>query len=279
MKYFIDVIKIVLLAVISFFLYQNGQELPLVEKESQQIVNKPSEHKKGSELKKIMEHPIRQVFKFPEDVKFSYVVFEEKGVYSDIGINLPDPADDIISAKMCGFYSAKSGMGAYGSPRKFYAIAAIDNRSKDIDGDFWLVNDEEEVKKTLSLTSSYLLSDKKFDFDKNWSDLCGNDKRKFLGKYENYKTESALFYAQYIEESLGYKMKKNKEMLGMVNKCTSKGGELQSCIFSSQCMLDESFSKENKKNCEIVTNVCSDSEQVCSEENIDKLLEKQEEKK
>ncbi|KEI71281.1 hypothetical protein [Endozoicomonas elysicola] len=276
MKYFLDVIKIFLLACIAFFLYQNGKDAPVDGKAIESVEVETANSKKETELRTIMEYPIRQVFKFPDDVKFSYVVFEEKGVYSDIGIKLSNPHDDIVTAKMCGFYSAKNGMGAYGAPRKFYAMMAIDNQSKDIGGEFWLVNDEGEVKRTLSLTSSYLLSDNKGDFDKKWSELCGDDKRKFLGQYENYKTEMALFHAQYIEESLRSRLESNKDMLGMLNACLSTG-ELQPCIFSASCMTDSEFSKENKS-CDIVTAICNDANQSCTKENIDNHVTESEEK-
>ena len=266
MKYFLDSLKVGLLAAIAVPLYINtfsSQEAsPSVDPAQER---KPADllEERKHDLQVIMEKPLRDVFKFPEDVKFKDVQFTYSKVFADAGFKLNNPALEVEKASMCGFYTAKNGMGAYGGYNRFVANIAVHNEEKSLGGSVLFENDG-KVKELYSLESSYPLPGKKKELDQQWQALCGDIAKSHLGQFADYEMGSSSawvgeFFSNYVTELV-----KREGIVEFSNACMSKGVKLVECTNQFVCKngTDE---EKNSKYCKLMDETCSaeDDEKAC----------------
>lgn len=222
-----------------------------------------SDKKRQEEIRKAMEYQLAKVFKFPESVKFKDVEFQYRKIFSSAGIELQDPEQEMEIASECGYFSAQNGLGAYGAYQPFYMSLNIINEKKALTGDVWFRNDG-EVKKLISMDSSYPVDGDEEEFENLWGSLCGNLDDQNLGVLSGYDFGYEAIALQFLDDAV-------KEAVAhptgrdFLNACLAEGVEAGSCLGQFKCRVAEPG--DTPDYCKQVDDIClqSDSAKACDE--------------
>lgn len=264
-KIVIELVKIALLSAIAVFM---GMNVGILQKpiSSETGLNKPSttielsedsksdSNQRKIDLRKIMEHSLSQMFKFPGSVRFQDANYEYKRVFHDHGINVA-PEKELEFAALCGQYSAQNAMAVYGPVRPFYAEVAVNNEEKGITGDVWLEIDG-EIKKLISLDSSIALDGDKDEFEKLYAKNCGNIDSAFMGVFSQYDIGYAALSVKYYLEELG-KLSKYPEAKNSLIKCSNSGASHDYCIGSEICQRVKELDENMSEFCSLKKQICA----------------------
>ncbi|WP_297893045.1 hypothetical protein [Shewanella sp.] len=265
MKVAIEFIKIALLSVIAIFM---GMNIGILQTpiSSETGMNKPSEaielsedsksdsNQRETDLRKIMEHSLSQLFKFPGSVRFLDTNYEYRRVFNDHGINIA-PEKELEFATLCGQYSAQNAMAVYGPVQPFYAEVAVNNEEKAITGDVWLEIDG-EIKKLISLDSSIALDGDKDEFEKLYAKNCGDIGSAFMGVFSQYDIGYAALSVKYYLEELD-KLLKYPEAKESLIECSNSDASHDYCIGAEICQRVKELDENMSEFCSIKKQVCS----------------------
>ncbi|MDZ7660847.1 hypothetical protein [Thiohalophilus sp.] len=264
MKIAIEFIKIALLSAIVIIMgmnigilqtptssetgYKSSEEIDLSED------SKSQSNQRETDLRKIMEHSLSQLFKFPESVRFRNTNYEYMRVLNDHGISVA-PEKELEFATLCGQYSAQNAMAVYGSARPFYAEVAVNNEEKGITGDVWLEIDG-EIKKLISLDSTIALDGDKEEFEELYSKNCGDIRSAFMGVFGQYDIGyTALSVKHYIKEL--DKLSKYPGAKESLMECSNSDASHDYCIGAEICQRVKELDENMSKFCSIKKQVCS----------------------
>lgn len=265
MKIVIELVKIALLSAIAVFM---GMSIGILQQpiSSETGLNEPSttielsedsksdSNQRKTDLRKIMEHSLSQIFKFPGSVRFRDVNYEYKRVFHDHGINVA-PEKELEFATLCGQYSAQNAMAVYGPVRPFYAEVAVNNEEKGITGDIWLEIDG-EIKKLISLDSSIAIDGDKDEFEKLYAKNCGSIDSAFMGVFSQYDIGYAALSVKYYLEELD-KLSKYPEAKKSLTKCSNSGASHDYCIGSEICQRAKELDENMSEFCSLKKQVCT----------------------
>jgi len=268
-----EIVKVALLSAIVVFMAMNVDVLQK-PKSNESVLNKApkivelNEEAKGdfkqreNLLKKIMEHSVSQVFKFPGSVKFQDINFEYKRIFHDHGINI-DTEKELEFASMCGQYSAQNAMAIYGPSRPFYGEIAVNNEEKGISGEVWIEFDG-EIKKLISLDSTVMLDGDREEFEKLYKANCGDIDNLFMGVFSQYEIGYAALSVKYYLKELD-NLSKYPEAKESLSKCTFSGASHDYCIGTEICKREKELDKVIAEFCALKNQVCSvkDKETDC----------------
>ncbi|MBE0434042.1 hypothetical protein IBX73_11345 [candidate division WOR-3 bacterium] len=278
MKVAIEFAKIVLLLAIAAFM---GMSVGVLQKpiSNEAELNEPSAEIKVSEdstnnteqrkndLRKIMEHSLSQLFKYPGSVRFQDTNYQYKRLFYEHGINVT-PEKELEFATLCGKYSAQNAMAVYGPLRPFYAEVAVNNEEKGITGDVWLEIDG-EIKKLISLDSSFSLDGDKEEFEKLYANKCGDANSAFMGVFSQYDIGYAALSVKFYLEELD-KLAKYPEAKESLRKCSNSGASHDYCIGAEICQRVKELDENMSEFCSLKKQVCSvDDKQADCEEKLE----------
>lgn len=213
-----------------------------------------------SDLRKIMEHSLSHIFKFPESVKFQNSNYEYKRVFHNYGIKVA-PEKELEYATLCGQYAASNAMGVYGELRPFYAEVAVNNEQKGITGEVWL-DIGGEIKTLMTLDSSITVSGEQEEFEKLYSKNCANKDKEYMGAFSEYEDGYKAFSVKYYIDNLE-QIKSHSGANESLISCTNTGATLDYCIGSEMCEIE----KETSEYCTFKKQVClaNDTDIICEE--------------
>jgi len=268
-KVVIEFIKIALLSAIAILM---GMNIGILQTptSSETGIHKPSEKielsedsksdssQREADLRKIMEHSLSQLFKFPESVRFRNTNYEYRRVFNDHGINVA-PEKELEFATLCGQYSAQNAMAVYGSARPFYAEVTVNNEEKGITGDVWLEIDG-EIKKLISLDSSIALDGDKEEFEKLYAKKCGDIRSAFMGVFSQYDIGYAALSVKYYLEELD-KLSKYPVAKESLMKCSNSDASHDYCIGAEICQRVKDLDENMSEFCSIKKQVCSGNDE------------------
>lgn len=228
---------------------------------SAELSKKTAQSVEDEQLQRILLHPLRQVFKFPESLKFKNVHFNRKYLYTENGFTLSNKDEDDQVIEMCGFYSAQNAMGVHGKYEKFVIIAGLSPSDKAIGGKVYFENDY-EIQYLMSLDGRYPFDADRNEFDDNWERLCGDYESLDMGVFDGYKFDFAGEAPIYTEKSI-VQYSKNKPFVEEVNTCLSNDYELNSCFNVASCNISEGKSSDY---CKVMLDTCleKDNPEQCN---------------
>lgn len=259
MKIITEFIKIALLAAIfillgvsTYFLKKPMLSEPIANKDTvEEIALEPNQRE--HDLRKIMEHSLAKLFKFPESVKYQDTEFEYKRVFKDHGITV-ESEKELEFATLCGQYSVQNAMAVYGSFKPFYAEVAVNNQEKGVTGDLWLKIDG-EIKKLISLDSTVSLDGDEEEFKKLYENNCGDMDKSYMGVFSQYNFGYDALSVKFYSEELD-KLSKYPDAFESLQVCSNSAASHDYCIGTELCQrlkeLDENMSEW-----------CSMQKQVC----------------
>lgn len=268
MKVAIEFIKIALLSAIAIFM---GMRIGIFQApiSSETGIDKPSEafelsegskrdsNQRETDLRKIMEHSLSQIFKFPGSVRFQNTNYEYRRVFNSHGINVA-PEKEFEFATLCGQYSAPNAMAVYEPVRPFYAEVAVNNEEKGITGDVWLEIDGEVIK-LISLDSSITLDGGKEEFEKLYKRNCGDIGSAFMGVFSQYEIGYAALAVKYYLEELD-KLSKYPGAKDSLIECSNSDASNDYCIDAEICQRVKDLDENMSEFCSIKKQVCSSND-------------------
>jgi len=252
-----------------------------VELKESSVITEPNKdlkttlQQRENDLRKIMEHSLSQIFKFPGSVKFQDTQFMYNRVFHDHGINIT-PEKELEFATLCGQYSAQNAMAVYGKKSPFYAEIAVNNEEKGVTGNVWIEIDG-EVKTLFSLDSSFTNNGDINEFKKLYAKNCGSADSAFMGIFNQYDIGyKAIAVKNYIE--FLNKLSKYPESKNSLKKCSNSGASYDYCIVSEICKRVKDPEKSIGELCILKNKTCT-VDDVCSicEEKL-KIVRKKENK-
>ena len=193
---------------------------------------------KQRDMRMIMEHPIRHVFKFPNEVQFKDVQFSYRSMLAELGVKGKE-SDLYEFAEMCGFYSATNAVGISGKYEKFYASLYIDNKDRNLDGEIWLVA-EGEFKYSRALDDTYLLSTDEDKFNLKWKPMCEGLEKSHMGLFSTYDYDlnasiNVQSITEFSEELDSPELKKH------FGACIDRKFNFETCFTSALCSSDKDY--------------------------------------
>jgi hypothetical protein len=274
-----ELVKIVLLLIIAVFLgigsgifHKPTTIVPEPNSISDTKSSIPKKERK-EDLKKIMEHTLSSLFKFPESVRFKNTNLVYKRLFHDAGINV-DTSKELELATLCGHYSAQNAMGVYGAFERFYAAVAVNNEKRGISGELWFSNDG-SIQKLYSLDSKVPLEGEEDEFNKLFLKNCGDIDKAHMGAFSGYEIGYEAIGVKYYSEALD-KLSQYPDLANTIQICMQSGASTDYCIAIEQCQRFETLQNDMKEFCSIQKEICSDnnSPNVCEEKIIAVYKEK-----
>lgn len=230
----------------------------------------PSEHSderdlRRADLRRIMEQPLRAVFKFPESVKFRDVQFRYTPILETAGAQIGDLSQELEFAEMCGLYAAKNGLGAYGRFEPFYTRIAADNTQKALTG-MAMFETDGELRKLLSLDTNLTLDGDSDEFEKHWDRLCGSLDSLNLGSFAGYEIGYGAFGISSVAAHID-QITDNSEFRAYLAQCKQDEFPLGSCLWTFSCL---SYGTGDPEACQPMREMCttSDSAKKCNKKLI-----------
>lgn len=205
-----------------------------------------------ADMRRLMEEPLRNAFKFPESVKFQSVTFRYTPVLQAAGLEVSDIGQELEFAEMCGLYTAKNGLGAYGQLEPFYAQVAVDNREKAITGEVMFESDA-EVRVLSNLDSKVALDGNPEAFKGHWKRLCGDADTMNLGMFQGYEVGYGAYGVADVAVNLD-QFTSEPSFRAYLSQCTQDQHPLSSCLWYFNCF---SSAGSDNEYCQVARKICS----------------------
>lgn len=209
-----------------------------------------------TDIIRILEAPLRSVFKYPEEVNFSQTVFDAFYVRGRAGFLLASSSQDlgVRGVSYCGYYSAKNGMGAYGPLERFFILSSIDEDELEIGAEIYFELDG-EFKQLFAIDSNYPLDFERDKFQEGWQQYCPNAGAIDKGIFADYKLDGSAFQLKLLTERYEGLIKNSPDLVSFVKTCTAIAG-FDACVAAHECI----FKAEQGK-----TGYCGEVRALCPE--------------
>ncbi|WP_156897028.1 hypothetical protein [Ferrimonas kyonanensis] len=262
MKLALETIKILLLLAIAVLIGMGllkGQDSSKVNLNKSSLAVKVNEEptadakQRENDLRKIMEHRLIHLFKFPENVKFQDTKYHYTRVYQDHGIKVV-PEEELEFATLCGQYAAPNAMAVYGAMRPFYAEIAVNNESKGLTSEVWLDIDG-DIKKLITSTAPITVDGDRTEFEERYSKYCGDTNTMFMGAFKEYEMGYTALTVK-LDLMLMEDLVKHPGAEDSLRKCSSSGASYTFCVNSEYCKQEKQLGKSISEGCEAQHRLC-----------------------
>lgn len=284
MEVITELVKIALLLAIAVFLaigtgiFQKPLSIEPMSSRVSDLKSTTRQNPRKEDLRKIMEHTLSSLFKFPQSVRFQNTKFEYKRLFHDAGVEV-DTSKELEMATLCGHYSAQNAMGVYRAFEPFYAEVAVNNEKRGISGELWFSNDG-KIQKLYSLDSKILLDGDEKEFKKLYSINCGEIDKAYMGAFSSYEIGYEAIGVKYYAEALD-KLSQYPDIAKTLQTCMQAGASSGYCIAIEQCKRSVTLESDMNEFCSLRKEICSDddSPKICEEKITAVYKEKSSKKK
>jgi len=203
---------------------------------------KAGDDRARADVLRILEQPIREVFKFPESVNIKELKVSSVEVFKEAGLKPTNKDDKIESWRICGTYSAPTPLGLYGANEPFYIRGLVDYAGHSINGDVFFKS-EGEWKHISGIRNSISFKAKYEDIKNGGIEYCDDVGALDMGTLKGFERLDFGFSNSFNIEHRIREMHDDKPMITYINSCMAKGDRYGDCSRYYECIVND---KEQK---------------------------------